>query len=129
MPPTRLSGPTTSGQSLSPVPKYLKDLVELGFQLEIRLALNDDALEGLLEGLDLGLGLLTQLGDALVLPLAPQPLLLRLVDLKPPQNPFRSGVPPPRPPPSPFPSSPTSKHFLPGSIPPLLGMKIPVLCT
>ena len=60
---------------------HLQDVVELHFELKVGLGLDDDLLQRLLEVLHAGLGVLTQLGDALVLPLAAETLLLRLVHL------------------------------------------------
>lgn len=60
---------------------YLQYVVELGLQLEVRLGLEDDSFEGLLQHLDASLRLLTGVSDAHVLPLAAQPLLLCFVHL------------------------------------------------
>ena len=49
---------------------HLQNVVELHFELKVGLGLDDDLLQRLLQVLHAVLGVLTQLGDALVLPLA-----------------------------------------------------------
>lgn len=57
-------------------------MVELSLELKIRLGLDNDPLKSLLQSLHTCLCFLTKLSDTLVLPLAPQTLLLCLVHLK-----------------------------------------------
>lgn len=57
-------------------------MVELSFELKVRLGLDNDPLESFLQGLHTRLRLLTVLSDALVLPLAPQALLFSFIHLK-----------------------------------------------
>lgn len=56
-------------------------MVELSFELKVRLGLEDDLLQGLLQRQDTSLGVLTELSDSLVLVLTVKALLLRLVHL------------------------------------------------
>lgn len=60
---------------------YLKYMVELGFELKVRLGLYDGSFQGLLQHLDPSLGLLAGVCDAHVLPFAAQSLLFGFVHL------------------------------------------------
>jgi len=62
--------------------RHLQNVVELGLELKVGLGLHDDPLDGLLQHLDPGLGLLAGVRDAHVLALAAQSLLLGLVHLR-----------------------------------------------
>lgn len=57
-------------------------MVELSLEFKVGLGLEDDLLQGFLQGLDSGLCVLAQLCDSLVLPLTVEALLLRLVHLR-----------------------------------------------
>lgn len=60
---------------------YLQNLVELSFEFKVWFRFEDDLLQGFLEGLDSSLSILTKLRNSLVLPLATEALLLRLIHL------------------------------------------------